>query len=98
MGKSYRKMGLKIRPRTRTLTAVHEYLVEDVVGPCNIVGKRTRVSQDGKKLIRIFLDAADRDQYEEKLKIFSDVYRKLTNKETEFSFVKHIKVTQDSYG
>jgi small subunit ribosomal protein S7e len=35
------------------LTAVHEQLLEDLVYPSEIVGKRTRVAQDGSKLIRV---------------------------------------------
>jgi small subunit ribosomal protein S7e len=43
------------RPRSRTLTAVHEQLLEDLVYPSEIVGKRTRVAQDGSKLIRVYV-------------------------------------------
>lgn len=45
------KLGQK-RPRSRTLTAVHEKILEDLVFPSEIVGKRTRVGVDGGKLIR----------------------------------------------
>jgi small subunit ribosomal protein S7e len=41
------------RPRSRTLTAVHEKMLEDLVWPSEIVGKRTRVAADGGKLIRV---------------------------------------------
>jgi small subunit ribosomal protein S7e len=41
------------RPRSRTLTAVHEKMLEDLVFPSEIVGKRTRVAADGGKLIRV---------------------------------------------
>jgi small subunit ribosomal protein S7e len=34
------------------LTAVHEKILEDLVFPSEIVGKRTRVGVDGSKLIR----------------------------------------------
>ncbi|ORY35793.1 ribosomal protein S7e [Naematelia encephala] len=74
------------RPRSRTLTAVHEKLLEDLVYPSEIVGKRTRVGQDGGKLIRVFLDSKDQNLLEYKLDTFSSVYRALAGKEVHFEF------------
>merc|ERR1712179_241825 len=56
LDKNFRRKGLKVRPRSRTLTAVHDSILEDVVGPTEIVGRRTRVSVDGTKLMKIVLD------------------------------------------
>ena len=41
------------RPRSRTLTTVHENILEDLVFPSDIVGKRIRFRGDGKKLIKV---------------------------------------------
>jgi small subunit ribosomal protein S7e len=41
------------RPRTRTLTAVHDGILEDVVYPAEIVGKRIRYRLDGAKIIKV---------------------------------------------
>jgi small subunit ribosomal protein S7e len=73
-----------VRPRNRTLTAVHESILEDVCSPCEIVGKRTRVCADGSKIIRILLDKKDKALVEEKLQAFNAVYRTLTTKEAVF--------------
>ena len=39
------------RPRSRTLTAVHECLLNELVYPSEIVAKRTRVNVDGKRCV-----------------------------------------------
>ncbi|XP_010524351.1 PREDICTED: 40S ribosomal protein S7-2-like [Tarenaya hassleriana] len=74
------------RPRTRTLTAVHEATLEDVVFPAEIVGKRIRFRLDGSKIQKVFLDTKERNNTEYKLETMMGVYRKLTGKDVVFEY------------
>ncbi|XP_021296577.1 40S ribosomal protein S7-like [Herrania umbratica] len=74
------------RPRTRTLTAVHEAMLEDMVHPAEIVGKRTRYRIDGSKIMKVLLDPKEKNNTEYKLETFAGVYRKLTGKDVVFEY------------
>merc|ERR1712240_77311 len=74
------------RPRSRTLTAVHDAILDDLVFPSEIVGKRIRVKLDSSRLIKVHLDKAQQNNVEHKVETFSGVYKKLTGKDVVFEF------------
>lgn len=89
LNKDFKRKGVTnfaVRPRSRTLTAVHDSILQDIVGPAEIVGKRTRIAADGAKLIKIYFDAKEKETTEEKLEAYSAVYRRLTAKQVTFQY------------
>lgn len=74
------------RPRSRTLTAVFDAILEDLVFPAEIVGKRIRVKLDGSQLIKVHLDKNQQTTIEHKVDTFTAVYKKLTGRDVTFEF------------
>ncbi|XP_023015502.1 ribosomal protein S7 [Leptinotarsa decemlineata] len=74
------------RPRSRTLTSVYDAILEDLVFPAEIVGKRIRVRLDGSQLIKVHLDKNQQTTIEHKVDTFASVYKKLTGREVTFEF------------
>jgi len=74
------------RPRSRTLQAVHNAILDDLVYPAEIVGKRIRIRLDGSRLFKVHLDKTQQTNIEHKIDTFANVYKKLTGKEVTFEF------------
>ena len=63
------------RPISRTLTAVHEDTLNDLVYPAEIVGKRIRIKLDGSRLVKVHLDKNQQTTVEHKvIRIFEFFY------------------------
>uniref|UniRef100_A0ABD2XIJ3 40S ribosomal protein S7 n=1 Tax=Trichogramma kaykai TaxID=54128 RepID=A0ABD2XIJ3_9HYME len=74
------------RPRSRTLTAVYDAILEDLVYPVEIVGKRNRVKLDGSQFIKVHLDKNEQTNVEHKVDTYASVYKKLTGRNVTFEF------------
>lgn len=74
------------RPISRTLKAVHESILEDIVYPVEITGKRTRVDTKGHTHLKVYLDPREEKVYEGKLDSYSAVYQRLTGRSVTFLF------------
>lgn len=72
------------RPRSRTLSAVHEAILEDLVYPTDIIGKRCRYQVGGNKLHKVYLDPKEFTSVDYKVDSFQAVYSKLTGKQVTF--------------
>ena len=76
------------RPRSRTLKAVHAAILNDVVVPSSIVGRRARVSQTTGFTEQVFLDPLDKMLVEEKVEAMASAYAKLTTHKVSITFAK----------
>lgn len=74
------------RPHSRTLTAVHDAILTDVVYPVEIVGKRTRTKEDGSKVLKVILDEKEKGGVDYRLDTYGEVYKKLTGRAVAFEF------------
>ena len=78
-----------IRPNGRTLRAVNEALLDDVVFPTSIVGKRVHYDLKGGQTTIVFLDQNDKTRVEGRLGGFSAAYNRLTGLRTVFEVAEH---------
>jgi len=76
------KKKVQKRPRSRTLTTVHESILNDLVFPAEVSGKRIRVRVDGTRTIKVTLEA--KESVEHKLNTYANVYTQLTGKKIVF--------------
>lgn len=76
------------RPHSRTLTAVHEAILDDLVLPSSIVGKRQRVRLDGSSYLKVTLDKVDAHLMEDRVNAIRAAYKLLTTKLIEIDFAQ----------
>jgi len=73
------------RPISRTLKAVHDAILDDLVYPAEITGKRTRIDTKGHTHLKVYLDPREK-LVEPKLDSYSAVYKRLTGRSVSFLF------------
>jgi|Transcript_17097 small subunit ribosomal protein S7e len=81
------KSNLKKIQRSRTMVAVHEAILADLLHPVDVVGRRWRYKTDGSMQTKVFMDAREKDKVESKLEAYSVVFKKLTGREVSFGFM-----------
>ncbi|KAK2488804.1 hypothetical protein MC885_009412 [Smutsia gigantea] len=79
--------GLKAITMSCILIAKHDVILEDLVFPSEIVGKKISVKVDGRWLTKVHLDKEQND-VEHKVETFCGVYNKLMAKDVNFEFLE----------
>ena len=85
-GKEYRTFISKKVPRDRTLTAVFDSYLDDILYPATIVGKRIRYPIGKTRTYKVLVDPLDKETVEYKLPAMTACYRALTNRNLEIEF------------
>ena len=76
-----------VRPRSRTLKQVQDSLLDDLLFPTEIAGKRTKVKTDGSRLLKVLLSKKDADACDGKTDAYKVVYKKMTNRDLTFEYL-----------
>lgn len=82
--------------RSTTSTAVFESILNDLVFPCDVVARRWTFREDGSKIMKVFLDARERQKVENRLPVLAHVYKLLTHRGVSFGFMWNAKLQQVS--
>ena len=85
-GKQYSTFVSKKVPRDRTLTAVFDGYLVDILYPATIVGKRIRYPAGKTRTYKVFVDPLDKETIQYKLDAMTACYRALTNRKLEIDF------------
>ena len=85
-GKLFRKFrGNKVQ-RNKTLSAVYDSYLEDLLYPATIVGKRVRYPSGKSRLFKVYVDPLDKEFIEYKVNAIVACYKGLTNRELAIEF------------
>ena len=87
-GKEYRAFVSKKVPRDKTLTAVFDGYLDDILYPAIIVGKRVRYSVGKTRTYKVIVDPLDKEMVEYKIPAITACYKAITNRILEIEFQK----------
>jgi len=85
-GNLFRKYRGKKVPRTQTLTHVYDALLQDIIYPAAVVGKRVRYPKGKARVFKVFVDKSDKNLIEYKLNAIVATYKAFTNRELQVEF------------
>ena len=90
-GKLYKKFrGTKV-PRDKTLTAMFDSYLDDLLFPATIIGKRIRYPKGKCRQFKVLIDPIDKDTIEYKIPCITACYKALTNRPLEVEFPENKK-------
>lgn len=85
-GKLYRKYTGPNAPRKSTLANVYDSLLEDILYPATIVGRRTRFPKGKARQFKVLVDPLDKETVEPKVNAITAAYKGLTNRDLTIDF------------
>ena len=85
-GKEFRTYVSKKVPRDRTLTAVFDGYLDDILFPATIVGKRIRYPTGKTRIYKVLVDPLDKEIVDSKLPAMVACYKALTNRILEIEY------------
>lgn len=88
-GKLYQRYNGSKVPRHQTLSAVNDALLEDLLYPATIIGKRTRFPKGKSRVFKVYVDPLDKETIEYKTNAIAACYKGLTNRDLVIEFPTH---------
>ena len=73
-------------PKSRTLTDVCDAILEDLLAPGQIIGRRMRVRLNGTHLYKIHVNEEARPYLQDKVETITQIYQALTNRRIAIEF------------
>ena len=85
-GNIFRRFRGSKAPRDRTLTAVYQAALEDVLYPSTIIGLRTRFPKGNSRVFKVQVDPLDKDLVDYKSQAVAAAYKQLTGRRLVIEF------------